>query len=369
MAGLTASELKRFDKIGNSTTLTFIVVADNPRYPIVYGNNSNLTGYSDLEIRGLKLSELLDPAIKERHGQFMEEFKKEALNGVSRQMGEGKVVPCVRKNGQSIRIKIDIAYLSGGHKAYFLAFLQPEGDSYVDVPSLYNLRGQVETMLINIKSEFRRRVELAGGGVVGVATLLTTLFTPIWPAVKVAFTNGVAAFTSPVAPAAEESLTVTAPLTREQRGQRLNMVRDNIRRKDAQLAALAYYRIEQTIRGLRVYWVDDTETPQGQEVWFFDAKEDKLTLTIEESEQILRHDCVIKTGGAALINQPGQPRLDLILCPTFTIKTTDQLPRVVIAGVMAGAYYRQGASRPIPLEPHSTALWELSPSLETAMGD
>jgi PAS domain S-box-containing protein len=364
MAGLTSAELRRFSELADHSPVTMLVIAD-PGYQILFGANLALLGYADREIKGRNLIDLLPVEMYGRHEQLMEGFKAEALEGASREMGAGRVVPARAKDGSIVKVKIDIAYiLTGRNRGYYIGFLQGEGASYVDVPQLYNLKGKLEVLLNEVGKDFWRRVNLAGGGVSGISAVIITFATPVFPALKAAAGGFWSAVTSGVTRESGQDVVITASLSDEQRSKRLLAIRDAIRLDDPELVAVAYYRLEQRVGKLRLHWIDDTEDPSGREVWFYDSVEDKLLLNLSEAEQLLNSDCILKPAAAAMVNRPGVPPLNLILCPTFVIGEQHGLPRAEVKGLIVGAYRKEMKS----IEPHAGLLWSYGPALETIMG-
>lgn len=381
MAGLTAKEIKQFDQIADSTPVTMLVVADDTDYPILYGSNMNLLGYSDSEIRGKPLGQLLPEEVREMHPTWMEGFKTKALGGEALGMAEGKIIPGVTKLGQRKNIKIDIDYIARQRRPYFLGFLQPEGENYVNLLPLYNLKTKIDGVMDAVEKEFRRRIQAAGGGVTGVFLAAMGIFTPVWPALQSAWKAGAAAFNSPQTSSVSGPLTVTAKLDKKQRNIRLNKIRDELGRFDDEVVAVAYYEVEQSFSSFKVNWDSDTDARDnpksraGKEVWFYESSrgDRRLTFSALEAQALLNHDCIMKIDGASMPTMPGHPLLDVILCPTYKEEKIGDLVYTQVAGVLAVAYHKQyspqGVYIPLGLEPRASNLWRLNQSAEKVSGE
>lgn len=376
MAGLTAKEIKQFDQIADTTSVTMLVVADSEDYPVLYGSNMNLLGYSDSEIRGIPLGRLLPEEVREMHPKWMEGFKAKALQGEALGMADGKIIPGMMKNGSRKNIKIDIDYIPRQRRPYFLGFLQPEGDTYANILPLYNLKTKIDAVMESVEKEFNRRVQSLGGGITGVVLAITGIFTPVWPAIQSGWKAASAAFTSPATSSTSGEVTVTAKLDDRQRDIRLDKIRDSLIENDSELLAVVYYDIKQSFNSFDIFYRTDTETQKGEEVWFFDSdpkKKDRLSFGLLEAQALLSHDCIVKIDGGMMPTEQGQPRIDMILCPTYKQETKNGLVFTSVVGVIGAAYRKQYNSKgvyiPLQLEPRATRLWEIGPSAETTIGN
>lgn len=370
MAGFTRAELKRIKGIADNAPITMIAVLDEPpAYPIGFSNNLDLLGYLDRDAVGMPMARLLPPDKREGHPALMERFKAKRLRegGISepQQMGPGNTLPAWTKLGQPKSVHIDIDYLGNETQGFYLAFLQPEGEVYFDVTKIYDIRNKIDGVFAEVKANLRRKIAAAGGVGMVALTGAVSYATPMFSAIKNAWVSWQATMQSDVAVTGKTEVTVTAALTPEQRQQRLFEVRDYIRRVDPDLMAVAYYRFDQTINGVIPTWLADTPDINGKEVWFFDASERRLVFTLAESQALLRHDCVFKLNGAAMVYEPGQPRRNIVVCPTYYHKRERGLVVTEVKGLIVGAYPLTVTE----LEPHAGHLWPLGISLETVMGE
>jgi hypothetical protein len=362
VAGLTRKAIKQFKTLSDKTSATTLVISDDDQYLILFADNAALVGYTDKNILGVPLSDLLPEYLRETHPQMMERFKQLSLKtnpSEARGMAEGRTIEAVCKNGGTAKVIINIGYIQlADGTGYYVGFLQPDSASPLSLPELDLIKNNMISILEQIKTDIKNRIKVAvSGGVSGVVALILSVATPIWPAVHAGFKYFTQAYQAKGEPV------VTAEIDSKTRQRRLYAVRDYLRRTDPDLIAIAYYRFEQSFGQVEIRWVADTEATDGKEVWFYDRVERKLTLTDKDLEAIAQQDCILKPSGAALINQLNSPKLDLILCPTFEIVEVDNLPQVRIKALIGGAY-QPG----IPLEPHAGMLWSMSPALETLKG-
>lgn len=155
-------------------------------------------------------------------------------------------------------------------------------------------------------------------------------------------------------------------ITDDVRFRNLKIIANELNQQNPAILGVAYYKLETNRFGeTKMIYNRDAEIDKGEQTYFVDQ-----VLKPEEIDKLRRQDCLRIAELGSLVDREKDDKFHAIVCPTITQSKdpVTNIVRNVTANASAIAFnpnvYKR--SEDIPLEPYSTALFELSPSLENA---
>lgn len=135
MHGVTQFEQMHFKSLVTHATEGILLIDQQGRIVLANPSASGIFGYSQEEMKGKQIENLLPENIRERHVQFREAFTRNPQN---RSMGAGRDLSGLRKDGALIPLEISLGHYRQKKAIYIIAFL-------VDITR----RKQIEQQLIS----------------------------------------------------------------------------------------------------------------------------------------------------------------------------------------------------------------------------
>lgn len=154
-------------------------------------------------------------------------------------------------------------------------------------------------------------------------------------------------------------------ITDDRRIRNLRQIAIELHEQDPAILGIAYYRIETNrFAKTSLIYRQDSEIPNGEQTYFKDK-----VLKKEQIDTLRQLDCLVITDIGQLVDREKDDYFSAIVCPTI-VQSRDSatgLVRNSLANASAIAFNPSIYKiKDIPIEPYSTFLFELSPSLESA---